>query len=347
MQVHRTLRLPLTVLAVGVVAAELQFAWTVQRAESLAGGGDYQFEQVDLAAYYAPTGATRFLENQAKTDLFRYFGYAQHISGAPIPYTLRWADPSIRALEVNNRALVSGLHDVQGYNPIHLARYDEFIAALNGHTQNYHHTDVFDTGLASPLVDALNARYIVVPATTPQDQAMPRFEHDVQTVYADDSVRVLENRAALPRAWMVHAVDQVAPGQAALKLATGAVNLSQVALLEEPPPLLAPGPDNSRDDVSITSYESDRLALRTASTSAGLVVLSEVYYAAWHAFVDGEAVPVYVADHVLRAVAVPAGEHDLELRFESAAMSAGLVISLGAVAALLGLALYTVRRKTA
>ena len=91
------------------------------------------------------------------------FGFAQHIWGGPIPYTLRWADPSITSLEVNNRALIFGLDDIQGYNPVHLARYDEFMAALNGHPQNYHHTDVFDTGLDSPLLDVLNVRYIVVP----------------------------------------------------------------------------------------------------------------------------------------------------------------------------------------
>jgi hypothetical protein len=347
LHVWRSLRLALTVLALGVVAAELHFAWIVQRAESLAGGGDYQIAQVDLGAYYAPTGATRFLADQAKTDVFRYFGDAQTLSGTPIPYTLRWADPSITALEVNNRALVSGLYDVQGYNPIHLARYDEFMAALNGQAQNYHHADVFETGLASPLVDALNARYIVVPATPSQDQVVPRFERELQTVYADDNVRVLENRAALPRAWMVHTADQVAPGQAASQLAAGSVDLSQVALIEAPPPRLAPPTDGFPDDVSITRYEPDRLALRTASTSAGLVVLSEVYYPAWHAYVDGQAVDVYVADHALRAVAVPAGTHDLELRFESAALSAGLSISLAASAVLVGLSLYTVRRKTA
>jgi hypothetical protein len=52
---------------------------------------------------------------------------------------------------------------------------------------------------------------------------------------------------------------------------------------------------------------------------------------------------VYVADHVLRAVAVPAGEHSLEMRYESAALSVGLVISLAAAAVLLGLAIESAR----
>src|SRR5207245_200408 len=85
-----------------------------------------------------------------------------------------------------------------------------------GQTQNYHQTDVFDTGLDSPLLALLNARYIVIPATTASDQLAPRFERVVQTVYADATVRVLANQAAFPRAWMIHSAEQMQHGHARL-----------------------------------------------------------------------------------------------------------------------------------
>src|SRR5207253_662842 len=99
--------------------------------------------------------------------------------------------------------------------------------------------------------------------------------------------------------------------------------------------------DRAHDVVSITTYEPDQIRLHATSTTAGLIVLSEVYYPAWHAYVDGQPTPVYRADHALRAVAVPAGDHDVELRFESATLAAGLAISLATAATLTGLALYT------
>ena len=43
---------------------------------------------------------------------------------------------------------------------------------------------------------------------------------------------------------------------------------------------------------------------------------------------DGEPVHLYVADGALRAVAVPAGEHLVDLRFESATLDVGMAISL-------------------
>jgi uncharacterized membrane protein YfhO len=87
--------------------------------------------------------------------------------------------------------------------------------------------------------------------------------------------------------------------------------------------------------VLITSYDQDRVQLRTTSTTAGLVVLGEVYYPAWHAYVDGQPAPVYVADHALRAVAVPSGEHVIDMRYESTALTVGMILT---VMATIGLA---------
>jgi hypothetical protein len=329
------LKTALAVLALGLVWADLHSAWTAQAASARGAVGAYQLEPADLATYYAPTPAALFLMRSAEHDRFRYFGHAQHFDGGPMPYTLRWADPGITSLEVNNRALISGLDDIQGYNPVHLARYDEFMAALNGTPQNYHHADVLQSGLSSPLLDLLNARYIIVARSAPQDQLAPRFDRTVRVAYEDEHVQVLENAAALPRAWLVHAAEQVAPGQAAQRLASGQVDARRIALLEAPPPVLGEPADPRADAVQLLSYAADRIQLRSSSSAPGLVVLSEVYYPAWHAYVDGKAAAVYLADHTLRAVSVPAGEHVVDMRYESLALGAGLTISLIATAVLI------------
>jgi Bacterial membrane protein YfhO len=235
--------------------------------------------------------------------------------------------------------MISGLHDVQGYNPIHLARYDEYMTALNGRPQDYHHADVFEQGLTSPLLDLLNARYVIVPAVTAPDQTALRPGPAYRTVYEDDRARVLANPDALPRAWIVHGARQVGPGQALELLASGTVDPRLVALLEGPPPSLAQPDDASADEAVITMYDADRIELRTKTEAPGLLVLSEVYYPAWKAYVDDDPAVLYLADHVLRGVPVPAGEHRVELRYESPALLAGMVISPGTCGILLALAI--------
>ena len=76
-----------------------------------------------------------------------------------------------------------------------------------------------------------------------------------------------------------------------------------------------------------------------------MLVLSEVYYPAWKAYVDGERVQIYRADHLLRAIPVPNGEHTVELRYESWSLRVGVAVSLIAYVALVALAIAKASRR--
>ncbi|HEV7666484.1 MAG TPA: YfhO family protein, partial [Chloroflexota bacterium] len=170
------------------------------------------------------------------------------------------------------------------------------------------------------------------------DERAPAFTRPLNVVYADAQVTIRENPTALPRAWLVHRAKQVAPGTAAGVLASGAVDARQVVLLETaPPPDLGEPPDGADETVRIEAYAADRLSVRAASSMASVLILSEVYYPAWQAYVDGQPTPVLVADGALRAVALPAGEHVVEMRFESLALRVGLALSLMSALLLAGL----------
>jgi Bacterial membrane protein YfhO len=310
-----------------LVLLDLRLAWQTQLADALEASGAYELHKVDLAAYYAPTGAARFLQSATGVDHARAIGYAQHVFGGPIAYTLGWANPKTVALGVNNRAVVAGVDDIQGYNPIHLARYDAFMRALNGQqVQNYHQTDVFEAGLGSPLLDLLGVRYIVMPAVPASDELEPRLTHDLPTVYADADVKILENDQAFSRAWVVHSAVQMDAEEALRQLATGAIDPRRTAVLEKPAPPLGDSP-LATDQATITQYTADTVRLDVDTGAPGLLVLSDAYYPAWQARVDGSPTEVYVADGALRAVAIPAGRHSVEFQYASAALPLGAAIT--------------------
>jgi hypothetical protein len=325
------------VLLTALVLVDVRVAWQTQLADAFEASGAYELHQVDLTAYFAPTGAARFLQSATATGQPRAIGYAQHVFGGPIAYTLGWANPKTAALGVNNRALLTGVDDIQGYNPIHLARYDVFMRALNGQRQNYHQTDVFEAGLGSPLLDLLGVRYIVMPAVPAADQAEPRLTRDLPTVYADADVKVLENEQALPRAWIVHSAAQMNAAEALAQLAGGVVDPRRTALLEQPPPPLADSPSAPDDQTRITEYTTDTVRLEVDTAADGMLVLSDAYYPAWQARLDGSPTEVYVVDGVLRGVAVPAGRHAVEFEYASAALPLGAAITGLTLVALAGL----------
>jgi hypothetical protein len=304
--------------------------------------------KIDLARYYEPPGAAKFLRAETEDAPARYFGFGPHPHGEKrsFHYNNWFAERETTALLASNLGTPSGLQSIQGYNAVHIARYDEYIEALNGRSQGYHNTDVVPQGLDSPLLDLLNVRYIVVPAVAQPEQSVLRELKDTNpTVYSDGQVDVLENRDALPRAWIVHSAKQATRTETLKLLNSGEVDPRRTALLARPPPDLARPDDASADRASVTTYEADRIRLRTSTGASGLLVLSEAYYPAWKAYVDGRPVPLYVADHVLRAVPVPAGEHTVELRYESWSLRVGLAVSLISYLTLIALAVAGARRR--
>jgi hypothetical protein len=224
---------------------------------------------------------------------------------------------------------------MQGYNPLQTQRYVEFIDALNGHRQEYHERDLFPAGVGSPLLDLLNVRHLLVPADAPERTDLAPLLEDLPTVYVDAHVRILENPEALPRAWLVHEAEQVTPGAALPLLADGTVDPQQTALLETMPPALATPADPSTEAAVLRLHEPDRLELAVRADAPALLVLSEVWDPGWHATVSGVPTPVLVANHVLRALPIPPGQHAVVLTYDPPFLRLGLALTLVTVLAII------------
>ena len=97
----------------------------------------------------------------------------------------------------------------------------------------------------------------------------------------------------------------------------------------------------------VVAASPHQVRLETSAVDEALLVLSDTYYPGWRAFVDGQEQPILRGDLLFRVVAVPAGEHVVEFRFEPASVRIGLLVSalaLLVVAAVLVLALAGARR---
>jgi hypothetical protein len=346
------------VLLVGLAFADLRVAREQTFTGYAEADGIHRLMTVDLEEYYTPAPAARFLRSRLWVEgPFRYLGYDPGPTG--LAYTQRFADPRTVQLGVNNRAVSGRLLDVQGYDAVHLARFDAWLRAANGRAQNYHNADLFGPGLRSPLLDLLSVRYLVTPSGPDAfSDGCPLIEPRFRVVFDDGRTRVLRNEAAPPWAWIVHDARAASASEALDLLSSGLVDPRQTVLLEPPlrspldpavvmrlltgelPPDQATLPDPSRlraagaasegrgDEVSVLQFEADRLLLRARTEGDGVLVLAEVAYPGWQATVDGTPTPIYVANGLLRALSLPAGEHLVELRFDSPTLRVGVAVSL-------------------
>ncbi len=308
---------------------------------------------VDLETYLAPSNAGQFLIGQQKKETFRFFGFdprlQQMSAGWPVYYRYQFGNERSRSIVVNNRATLHGLHDVQGYNPVQLQSYVEYMAILNGGPQDYHDENVLPAGLNSPLLDVLNARYIVVPseATIEGNGLLIELTRTYVTVFDDGFARILARPDALPRAWIVHSAIVASGMEGAAMVADGHIDPRKTATIEGTlPRLQADG--SSTESVTIQRYEPEYIMLRTESASDGILLLSEVDYPAWKATIDGVPVEVNAAFGLIRSVALPAGAHVVEFRYDAEAEVLGLEVTALTMLAIVALAaaMKAMHRKT-
>jgi hypothetical protein len=237
-------------------------------------------------------------------------------------------EPAIQAILVNGRPMLLGLDEIQGYDPLQLARYVEFMNAVNGTTNNYHVAFLLPSGVKSRLLDLLDVQYVLVDASLPQGRDdVVALTAGQREVFRNGQVIVYARTPAPTHAWIVHDVRSVKRGEALPLLTSGQIDPHRTALVEGTPPAVSAPPGQAAESAEVTHHEPDALTIATKAAAPGLLVVSEIYEKGWHAYVDGERVDVLPTDHALRGVPVPAGEHTVELRYEPLSLRLGLPIS--------------------
>lgn len=280
-----------------------------------------------------PDSAASFLQDmQEKSRPFRFVGYNGRFSpdlrvSADL-YTNRRTEAGTMAVLLNGRGAFLGLEQIQGHNPIHLRWYVEYIDTMNGLSQEYHSVDPTPLAVAeSQLLNMLNVRFILVARALPEDRADVQAIADGRAIaYQDEKVTIYEDSEAFGPAWIVHQVRSNNEGECLTLFEADVLAGRQVACVDgEIPDVERNSPERAdQESVTITAREDDSLRATARLESPGLVVFSEVYAEGWNAYVDGERVDVLRTNHALRGVAVPAGDHTIDLRYEPDELRIGL-----------------------
>jgi len=149
----------------------------------------------------------------------------------------------------------------------------------------------------------------------------------------DASVAVYEKPHAMPRVYRVaRAVAEPAGLPRAVRLlAEESFDPWRVVMVDEVPPRLrgrGPFPAAADpDDTRLLVYEPERVVIRSQGEAPGLVVLTDAHYPGWEATLDGEPVRILRANLDFRAVVVPAGVHEIEMRYRPGSFRTGILLA--------------------
>jgi hypothetical protein len=193
-----------------------------------------------------------------------------------------------------------------------------------------------DVAEGRALLDFLNVCYVL------SREPLAGFDEGQQI----DDVWIYRNERAAPRAFAVDRVEVADSVDAALEwVKANPERLRDAAVIDAAPERqLAPG--GARDAaVRITDYRPTSVRIEVEAPGPVLLVMSDTYYPGWQARLDEGAVPLYRANAVFRAVAVPSGTHRVELRYVPTTFRHGLAIAALAALATMVWGVFARRRE--
>ena len=86
------------------------------------------------------------------------------------------------------------------------------------------------------------------------------------------------------------------------------------------------------DTIYLTHYQPNKLTYKSVSKNGGYAVFSEIYFPwGWQITIDGESVEMARVNYLLRGVNIPAGEHDIEFRFEPTSLKVNTIIAFTSI----------------
>jgi hypothetical protein len=210
-----------------------------------------------------------------------------------------------------------------------------------------------DFALSSTMPNIVNLKYVIMPSVDYQQQKAQMGDRFVSVFTpSGGSAVVLENRAVLPKAWIVPSAALVTDTSQRLSILRDPSFPSlSVALVESQPPLAMANPNDATpplpQNVTVPLYESERIVVEAATPSNALLILGEKYYKGWKATVDGKNAEIVPVNHILRGVYLTPGTHKVEFIFDPLPFKIGKYLTLASFALFAGMLVreWLLRRK--
>ena len=211
----------------------------------------------------------------------------------------------------NGQDVHPALHGIElaaGHHPNDLSRYRELIGMVG-------------SGLPMNLLDEdirrlLNVEYILWPDYQ-FGQSLGDLSVLSRTQLQDGTPYETVHRVrGLPRARLVGSATVKQDAEAVGYMLSSDFDPVREVVLPEPPPIALDG-EPVAGSVVWQERTINRQVLSVSSDRPALLVISDNWFPAWRANIDGIDTPIIRAYHTLRAVPVDAGSHTVEMVYES------------------------------
>jgi hypothetical protein len=176
---------------------------------------------------------------------------------------------------------------------------------------------------------------VLPPAPNIDLERSRRQVHDLYNVKYDIAIdpqqggaTFVEHPDRFPRAWLVDNVRVMTSKEIENELKSDYIDFSNIVFLESEPVFQKSSSFTGSKFVKCLEYQNNYFKYQVNTDTNSILVFSEIFYPEWDAYIDGNETEIIRANYSFRAVAVPAGKHTVEIKYESSSFKTGLVISI-------------------
>lgn len=245
---------------------------------------------------------------------------------------LKDPDPNYRVLDLSintfNDSHVSYHHKtIGGYSPAKLQRYQDvidnhLIKEMSRVWEDIGGSKTVEEAQSKlgtyPVLNMLNTKYLIVGGENPP---LVNYKAMGNCWFADSLL------------WVSGATEEISKiGECDLtRIAVVSKQfekeLSGISLKSDRTPagsINLSGPAIPEESIILTLYSPNELKYRSVTSRERIAVFSEIFYpAGWSAYIDGQPAEIFRANYILRALRVPAGDHEIEFRYRPASFVKG------------------------
>ena len=232
------------------------------------------------------------LVKESKSEIFRFNMRQFKLSTTPIGN-----QTGLMVLK-RNQGMVDKIQLFEGYNPLNL--YRKIPPGIGN--RHFNRT-----------LDLLNIKYFINPDYNRESKQLIQMNND-----------------RLPRAKMFYSYKLFASDSLVKDfMLNNEYNYQHELLLTEKPAIeISNNSTTIKNEVEVTNYSQNNIQLRVSTEENGLLWLSEIWYPAWKAYVNGQKTKIFCADYSFRAIEIQKGDHTIEFRYQSTFFRYGALITL-------------------
>jgi hypothetical protein len=221
-------------------------------------------------------------------------------------------------------AMLYGFEDINGFNSLQPRRYTDYVFGPQEGDVSYGYLrdpKLFQPD--SPVLSSLNVRYVLVPEGTDTN-----LGPHLRLVFENAYVRLYENTLAYPRAYFTERVRAESDPRAVLRAVTAPGFDGRRETVVESSSVPALPVASGRGSAIVTRTGPNDLRIATEAAESRFLVVSEMYFPGWNAYVDDAETPIYRTNYLFRGVVVPPGRHTVTFAYRPRSIAAGAGVSM-------------------